>query len=328
MNIRPLLSFASVGLLVCVAVSTSHADDRRDNATMAKLLEPLGEKIGDGILQVMCGGRPVSLATAVHPDGYLVTKRSELSGDPIRVRDSLGRLHPARVAAVRRRNDLALLKADIPESVRSITWAPVMPNIGSFLISVGRTGRTLGLGVLSAPPRSIAHQGRLGVRLNDRARVIQVLPNSGANEAGMLPGDLIVAVNGQQQNTRISVMGRLKELFPGEEVRLTIKRADRESSSPDTVELAVPIRELRMIEESENDTRVNGRRNERLSGFDRVIQHDTFLNPNECGGPVIDTRGRVVGINIARAGRVVSYALPASLVKSEVDGMLAEVGIK
>jgi serine protease Do len=49
----------------------------------------------------------------------------------------------------------------------------------------------------------------------------------------------------------------------------------------------------------------------RRSNFPQVLQHDTYLFPNECGGPLINLAGKVVGINIARGGRVDSYALPA-----------------
>jgi S1-C subfamily serine protease len=84
------------------------------------------------------------------------------------------------------------------------------------------------------------------------------------------------------------------------------------------------IHELRVMEESENDSKVNGPRSTRLSGFERVIQHDTVLNPDECGGPVLDTQGRFVGLNIARAGRVVSLALPASIVMTDTASMLDE----
>ena len=34
--------------------------------------------------------------------------------------------------------------------------------------------------------------------------------------------------------------------------------------------------------------------------------------PNECGGPLVSLDGKVVGINIARGGRVDSYAMPAA----------------
>ena len=44
--------------------------------------------------------------------------------------------------------------------------------------------------------------------------------------------------------------------------------------------------------------------------------------PEDCGGPLVDLEGRVLGINIARAGRVESYALPASVVRETVDRLL------
>ena len=48
----------------------------------------------------------------------------------------------------------------------------------------------------------------------------------------------------------------------------------------------------------------------RRSGYDRVIQHDSVIRPEECGGPLVNLDGKVIGINIARAGRVETYALP------------------
>ena len=48
--------------------------------------------------------------------------------------------------------------------------------------------------------------------------------------------------------------------------------------------------------------------------FPTVVQHDSVLRPNECGGPVINVEGQVVGINIARASRVATYTIPAATV--------------
>ena len=45
-----------------------------------------------------------------------------------------------------------------------------------------------------------------------------------------------------------------------------------------------------------------------------AFQHDTTLRPDQCGGPLVGLDGKVMGINIARAGRVVSYAIPADIV--------------
>ena len=69
---------------------------------------------------------------------------------------------------------------------------------------------------------------------------------------------------------------------------------------------------------------VNGSISARSSGFTTIFMHDTVLMlPNQCGGPLVNLDGRAVGINIARAGRVSSYALPTAVVRSQVTQMLS-----
>ncbi len=299
------------------------ASNRRDNGDMLKLVRPLSETVGASVVQIVSDGTPVGLGVVVTADGYLLTKRSELSADPIRVRLPDARLLAARVAAVRRSSDLALLRVEgVGESLQPISWATEDdPEIGSFLISVGRGGDPIGLGAVSSQPRPIEHQGRLGVVLIDdqgHATVSGVWPDSGAAFAGVKQGDRILAIDGRNESNRSGVIRTLRGMFPGESVRLTI---DREGAK---LNLVARIQDFGVMQETENDHKINGPRSVRLSGFDEVIQHDTVLNPDECGGPLVDTSGRVIGLNIARAGRVVSYGLPASLVVPEVDSMLEE----
>ncbi len=299
------------------AVSTA-----RDNGSMIQLVRPLTERVKDSVVQVLCGGRPVALGTVVGADGYILTKRSELSGDPIRVRLSDSRVLPARVAVVRRQNDLALLKVTTADDLKPIAIVGDTPPVASFVISPGRRGQPVGIGVVGVGPRRVGHNGRLGVLLDDafkdQALVRGVWPKSGADFAGVLPGDRIVAINDEKKDTRESVITTLHRMFPGENVRLTIVREG------DTVNLDAGIRELDILQESENDSKVNGPRSLRLSGFESVIQHDTVLDPDECGGPLINSAGQAIGLNIARAGRVVSYALPGSLVINEMLEMLQQ----
>ncbi|WP_164101690.1 PDZ domain-containing protein [Candidatus Laterigemmans baculatus] len=296
--------------------------NRRDNGEMMKLLQPVCESPGAATVQVFSDGKPVALGIVVGSDGLVLTKRSELSGDPIRVRLPDQRLVNARVAAVRREADLALLQADA-EGLETASFSTVEPEVGSFLISVGRGGRPIGLGVVSVRPRAIHAYGRLGVRLeNDEqgnARVDVVVPASGAHDAGIQPGDQILAVDGREADGRDEVIQALRDRFPGENVHLTISREG------DKVELDAQIREFSLMLESENDSRLNGPRSNRLSGFESVLQHDTVLDPDQCGGPILDSAGKVIGVNIARAGRVVSYALPAALVVPLVEEMVQEV---
>ena len=57
----------------------------------------------------------------------------------------------------------------------------------------------------------------------------------------------------------------------------------------------------------------------RRKDFPLALQHDSMLQSNTCGGPLLDLSGDAVGINIARAGRVASYALPIETVLPIID---------
>ena len=304
------------------------ANEHRDNPAMVGLVRPIASSVRQSVVQVLCGGRPVSLGTVVAADGYVLTKRSELTSDPIRVRLADGRMYPARVASVRRRNDLALLRVDTDATMVPAEFSSQVPAIASFVVSAGRTGRPIGIGVVGVKERAVGHNGRLGVLLEDdssgRALVQLVVPQSGAAIAGVEPGDRIVAINGLEKKSRVGVIETLRGMFPGESVRLTILRPNEVREELESIEMDARIRDMGVLQETPSDSKVNGPRNARLSGFDRVVQHDTVLDPDECGGPVLDTSGQVIGINIARAGRVVSYALPSSLVVPEMTSMLQE----
>ena len=43
-----------------------------------------------------------------------------------------------------------------------------------------------------------------------------------------------------------------------------------------------------------------------------------------CGGPLVNLDGQCVGINIARAERVSSYALPSSTARSAIESMVRD----
>ena len=58
--------------------------------------------------------------------------------------------------------------------------------------------------------------------------------------------------------------------------------------------------------------------------FPNVFQHDSPLFPEQCGGPLCDLEGNVLGMNIARNGRAASYAVPASHVRTVVEQLKRE----
>jgi serine protease Do len=54
---------------------------------------------------------------------------------------------------------------------------------------------------------------------------------------------------------------------------------------------------------------------ERRTGFGEVLQTDMVIAAKDCGGPVVDLEGNVLGINIARAGRVETWVLPSEVIR-------------
>jgi serine protease Do len=71
------------------------------------------------------------------------------------------------------------------------------------------------------------------------------------------------------------------------------------------------------------ETMLGGPVSKRASDFPAVFQHDTVLRPADCGGPLVDLSGKAIGINIARAGRTETYALPADIITPLLEPLMS-----
>ena len=63
----------------------------------------------------------------------------------------------------------------------------------------------------------------------------------------------------------------------------------------------------------------------RRTGFPSVLSHDAIVSRANCGGPVVDLQGRIVGVNIARIQRCSTLALPANRIL-ELLAQMREAG--
>jgi S1-C subfamily serine protease len=71
---------------------------------------------------------------------------------------------------------------------------------------------------------------RLGIEPEAGAFVVNVLPGSGAERAGLEPGDVIVAVDGTRVESAASLTEAIAGLDPGQEVAITVEREGEEQT--------------------------------------------------------------------------------------------------
>ncbi|QOV89128.1 S1C family serine protease [Humisphaera borealis] len=264
-------------------------------------------------VKVRSGGKDIAYGTVVAKDGYILTKASELTGDvAVRLRD--GTEKQATIVGVAEDHDLAMLKIDA-EGLTAIAWTDAKKaSVGQWVITPGMSDSPMALGVLSVDRRKIpARSGLLGVMLADGAggaKVMQVVPDSPAEKAGLRVDDVIAAVNAKDVGSREALIETIRSYMPGQTVKLAVKRGEKELQVEAKLVGGVgPGARAEMMNQ------MGGALSLRNANFPAVLQHDTVLTPAMCGGPLVTLDGKAIGINIARAGRVESYAIPSDVIE-------------
>jgi len=177
------------------------------------------------------------------------------------------------------------------------------------------------VGIVSVPTRKILHaRAFIGVQLDQRSsvpRIERIMPGLGAEKAGLKAGDIIVAVNDEAIKEGETLPVRLRPFREGQTVKLRVKRDDDEFDA--SIEMMAPERGGDWFDRSDRMNQMGSLVSRRAEGFELAIQHDTVLEAWQCGGPLLNLDGKAIGLNIARAGRVASYALSADVAKRSIE---------
>lgn len=266
------------------------------------------------------GKDQVVLGTVVDADGLILTKASEAKRAGVRLHAHInGKPIPARIIEEFDEYDLALIKVAATNLKPVKFYTGDQPNIGAFLTAPGAEGDDpIAIGVLSVQSRSLdgSDRGFLGVRLAQAeggVRVMQVLEDTAAIKAGIQNDDVIVAMNGKNYDQIQDFISEVGKHEPGDQLKFKIVRDDEEKDYE--IELGTrPKRSSMGPDRQDRFDRMNmmgGPLSENRDDYPTALQHDMPLRPEEVGGPIVDLDGRVLGINIARAGRVKTYAIPS-----------------
>jgi serine protease Do len=274
-------------------------------------------------VQIYCNGYRAALGAIVRSDGYIVTKASELKGEITCQLYTDPTKREAKVIARDPATDLAILKIDAKDLPVTPWSADEPPSVGSWLATPLLFQGPLSIGVVSVAARKIPPpQAALGITLDlaeNVARIASIAPGQAAERFGLKEGDVIRKVDSEEIKGRPHLQQSIRSHQPGDKVTLQLEREGRLQ----TLELTLgSMSDLMPDERAQFQNTLGGKLSDRRTGFPLAIQHDSVLRPDECGGPVVDLDGKVIGLNIARAGRVESYALPVLIVREAVDKLL------
>ncbi len=279
---------------------------------------------------ILDGRDEVAYGVVISADGFILTKASEVAEvKALTVAVDQTKYPDIKVLAIDPAWDVALLKIPATGLV-PVNYAPTsaVPQ-GTWVVANGvttRTTRRLLAGIVSAKIREIPAEGgiALGVRLKEKSKsleIVEVSDKSGAQKAGIQKGDVLLAIDGKKVATVEDIGAALKNRAPDSTVKVTYRRKDVES----TVEVRLEARGQMADEMSRND-QMSGAFSPRRSGFPRVLQHDILGARNVTGGPLLDLEGRCLGMNIARANRAESFAIPVEELKEIAARMMKQAG--
>lgn len=261
----------------------------------------------------------------------LIVSKSSMVGEQPVVSFLNGKEEIAAVLARDVKNDLVLLEikgklsGDISKGgsfMDTLTTAI----LGKFLLSPLPDISESEISVLGSReivlPRS-ASSAQLGVNVERRGEqlfISRVADNTAAREAKLEAGDEIISVDGVTFTDPRDFSKGLQQYEPGDKITLTGKRNDS------TFTKNITLRQ-RLLQPHIANEFTDGR-SDRRNGFENAFIHDAKIRPQECGGPVFDSEGRFMGINIARASRTSSIAIPATAVWDFVERALSVIEAK
>ena len=300
------------------------ADFSQGSATLAPY-RSIVEPARSSVVVVLNEGVAVGLGTIVGAEGWIITKASELPGQPTcRLPD--GKVVSARVAGVAPAFDLALLSVPATD-LKPVRWADNFnPPVGTLLAAVGTEG-PLAVGVVSVPRRDLVAPVRpadpmpLGIPASPpdihgrpepiggyslraafglpRATAYHVWGASGlAFSIGIRRDDLLYTIDGRRILAEADLREAVSHKRTGDVVTVRLEREGK------LMDLRLPL---------EAETRY-GDTNYRADDFPTVIECAVPFYTYECGGPILDLNGRVVGVTIARPGPHGGMVIPGDCV--------------
>lgn len=290
----------------------------RSGEEILRAFEPISAATRHSIVKLNVNGETVALGAVVDTNGLVLTKASELKKGTLTCWLATEEEVSAEVLGVDDEEDVALIRVKA-QGLKPLRWSEAEVSIGQWAITPGIAETPHAVGIISALPRRIRpERAFLGIRFDPGSvepRIDSLLPGLGAEKAGLKPGDIIIGLNDEAVTNRQQVIDTIQELRAGATVKLRVRRAKEQLEAQVQLMLPRSAGQFAGIDAPTDPDAglLSGEVSRRAGGFESAIEHDTVLPPWLCGGPLVNLEGEGIGLNIARAGRVTTYALSAKL---------------
>jgi serine protease Do len=321
-----LISCSLAGLLP--AQQSLESNLRTTGPAVTAVFEPQRAVLQSSSAVILDGRKEIGYGVVVSADGHILTKASELEGvEQLSVTVDRTNYKEVTTLATDSEWDVTLLKIDAAGLV-PVVYAPTsdVPQ-GSWVVANGATSRFARralAGVVSAKIREVPAAGgiALGVVLaakDERLVIGDVAEGSGAQEAGLEKGDVILSIAGK----KISRIEEISEVLQDRKAGSTVEVVYLRDESEFSVEVRLFAKGEMFSDTMNRNDMMSGEFSKRRSGFPRVMQHDILGSNRVTGGPLLDLEGRCIGMNIARANRAESFAIPVEDLQKLAARMMA-----
>lgn len=312
--------FAGISGLKASSPSTTNGAHKLSNSASRPVVEQLAQlqvKVLDSDDNLICLGCRVDVTT-------VVTKLSLIEAKNYRVR--LGKADvESELIFSSREHDVAVLKLVSPDTgsqhrTKLVASDRASASVGDLVYANASTAGIVGRIEYSEPTAKPVLGCTLLVDDQRGLIVEEVAENSAASDAKLVPEDRLVGFCGRPCLTLDDIGSAIAGMQPGDIVTFECLRAGQRSEGVGRLR----HRPEELLNRTEFLDGRSGALSHRRTGFTNVIQHDVAIGPSEIGGPLLDSDGRLVGINIARRSRESVLAIPIDSVLKLIENSRAQ----
>jgi serine protease Do len=276
-------------------------------------------KFKSSVISILNEDVPVGLGTVID-EGIAVVMASALPPKP-RCRLPDGSVCEVIVIGEDRANDIAVIKVPA-QSTQAIELDDIdtLPT-GTMIASISPEGLPRTLGIVSVAPRTLADahppQYKLPLQLKaDQGFLVLdqesksgpgiqiMMPHGIAKVAGVKAGDRLTSVDGQPINSQDDFVKEMNGKRSGDVISAEVDRDGH------LLSLRIPL--LPEVEAGALNATW------RSDDYPIAFEYSPPVRAIECGGPLLDLLGRVVGITVGRPNSHAGWAIPISVIRQIV----------